>query len=88
MSQDRYGFPGSSIGIETVSRQDSSPDMVFGDSSPINFEDSSLTLLFKIKRPVTDNYCFITSNYGFIDVFEDSSRTDVLHCIYTPETKA
>ena len=36
---------------------------------------------------MTDNYHFLTSNYGFTDVFEDSSPTDVLHCIYTPDTK-
>ena len=33
---------------------------------------------------MTDNYNFITSNYGFTDVFEDSSPTDVTHSIYTP----
>ena len=71
------------------------PDTAFGESSPTDLKTVPLHFLKTIPRhfcsvkwPVTDNNNFITSNYGFTYVFEDSSPTDVLHCIYTPDTKA
>ena len=79
--------------LEMESRQ--FPDTVFGGSSPTDLKTVPRHFLktfprhnCSVKWPVTDNYNFITSNYGFTDVFEDSSLTDVLHCIYTPNTKA
>ena len=72
------------------------PDTVFWrqfsdrleDSSPTRFLETVPQHFCSVKWPVTDNYNFITSNYGSTDVFKDSSPTDVLYCIYTPDTKA